>query len=580
VPTQPLERLLDRLDELKRPAADARGRARLAQVLKRLDRRRLRDAESLIRFHEVLLFICAYPQSAPLLRATERILKNFSGRVEALRASGAETYQLEYGEVSGIAGTGLSAVFGYDILRWLAQKHPRRVRLAWEGYEDRAPLLALLARFLPLFEEDAYVDARAPFEAWLRAAAPRGEDELRWLVRQFESLPVSEKERAILFDPLKLWVRWELGDSASARTHARRRPREIFYHRGPLVARRDVSLARELEAPPLPVERLSRAEAGRVLDAGREAMAVRFRELHGFTHGDPRTVVRADAGRGLDIFLWGVPAPRRLPLLAYHAGAFYKNGVPVGYHEGLSLFERTEIGLNLFYTFRDGESAWTYARLMRLYRQILGVDTFSVEPYQLGGSGNEEGVESGAFWFYRKLGFRPVRPELARLVGREERKIAARADYRTGAATLRRLASGHVIYETPSPGARRGEWDRFHVRHLGLAVTRRAAREFGGDADELRAAAVDGVKRALGATRQKLDDETARAFSNFSLVLSLVPGLGRWPREDKRALVRIVRAKAGRDETTYLRLLRRHARLRRAIIALGTNTRDAPKSVD
>ena len=569
MPTQSLERLLDRLDELKRPA-DARSSAQLARVLKQLAGRRFRDADALIRFHEILLFLCAYPQSAPLLGAAERILKTFAARVEALGASGAETYQLEYAEVSGIAGTGLSAVFGYDILRWLARARPRRVRLAWEGYEESAPLVGVLARFLPLFEEDAYVDAKVPWHEWLRAARRKGEGELQWLVRQFESLPVTERERAVLFEPLKLWVRWELGDSAAARTHARRRVRETFYHRAPFIARRDVRLARELEAPPLRVERLSRAAAARLLDAGREAMAVRFRELHGFTHGDPRTVVRADAGRGLEIFLWGVAPARRLPLLAYHAGAFYKNGVPVGYHEGLSLFERTEIGLNLFYTFREGESAWTFARLMRLYRQLLGITAFSVEPYQLGGSGNEEGIESGAFWFYRKLGFRPVRPELARLVAREEQRIAARAGYRTSASTLRRLASGHVIYEAPSAGAPAGEWDRFHVRRLGLAVTRRAARDFRGDSDRLRAASVAEVRRALNASRERFDDETERAFSNFALALALVPGLDAWPREDKRALLRIVRAKAGRDETAYLRQLRRHERLRRAIIALGT----------
>ncbi|HEY9286376.1 MAG TPA: hypothetical protein VIP46_23185, partial [Pyrinomonadaceae bacterium] len=212
MPTQSLERLLDQFDELKRPA-DARARARLARVLKQLERRRFRDAGSLVRFHEILLFLCAYPQGAPLLRAAERGLKTFSRRVEELRASGAETYQLEYGEVSGIAGTGLSAVFGYDILRWLARAHPRRVRLAWEGYEESTPLVGVLARFLPLFEEDAYVDAKVPWREWLRAARGRGEGELQWLVRRFESLRLTERERAALFEPLKLWVRWELGDS-------------------------------------------------------------------------------------------------------------------------------------------------------------------------------------------------------------------------------------------------------------------------------------------------------------------------------------------------------------------------------
>jgi hypothetical protein len=304
---------------------------------------------------------------------------------------------------------------------------------------------------------------------------------------------------------------------------------------------------------------------------GRDTMAVRFRELHGFTHGDPSRVVRADAGRGLEIFLWGVRPERRLPLLAYHCGIFFKNGVPVGYHEGLSLFERVEIGLNLFYTFRDGESAWAYARLMRLYKQVLGAGIFSIDPYQLGGSGNEEGIESGAFWFYRKLGFRPTRAELAQLVSTEERKLAARKDYRTSPRLLRRLASGHVVYESGDAGATPGEWDRFQVRNIGLAVGRRMAKEFDGDAQAIRDASVNTVRRALGAQREKFSEAQARAFSNFALVLALVPDLARWTAEEKRDALVVIRAKAGADELRYLRLLCRHARLRRAIIALGTN---------
>lgn len=564
-----LDTLLDELDELKRPAA-AGGRERLRAVLRQLARRRFRDADSLVRFHESLLFTRAYPQGVTLLRETERLLKNFGARVARLAESGAETWPLESPEVSGVAGTGFDAVFGYDIVRWLARAHPRRVRLAWDEDENHSHLVALLPRFLPLFEEDAYVDAHVPFREWLRAARRRGESELQWLVRQFDSLPLSERERAELFDPLKLWVRWEVGDTKAARTHTRRPVREIFYHRGPLLGRRDVELARELDSPPMPAEKLPRAEGERVLAGGRDTMAVRFRELHGFTHGDPRTVVRAEAGRGLEIFLWGVAPPRRLPLLAYHAGIFFKNGLPAGYHEGLSIFGRTEIGLNLFYTFRDGESAWTYARLMRLYRQLLGTDTFSVEPYQLGGSGNSEGLASGAFWFYRKLGFRPVRPEIARLVETEERKIEARAGYRTSPRTLRRLAAGHVIYE--ARGARSpGEWDDFHVRNIGLAAGRRMSREFGGDARRIRAASLAEVTRALRIQGEKFNVEELRALSNFALPLALVPDLESWTPDERRALVRVVRAKAGPDETRYLRLLRRHARLRRAIIALGTN---------
>jgi hypothetical protein len=58
-------------------------------------------------------------------------------------------------------------------------------------------------------------------------------------------------------------------------------------------------------------------------------------------------------------------------------------------------------------------------------RQLLGVEVFSLDPYQIGHE-NEEGIESGAFWFYRKLGFRPVRPELAEARGQRRTKDGQR----------------------------------------------------------------------------------------------------------------------------------------------------------
>src|SRR5207249_6050504 len=163
-------------------------------------------------------------------------------------------------------------------------------------------------------------------------------------------------------------------------------------------------------------------------------------------YGDSRRVLKASLGRGTEAFVIGVPPEHRLPLRAYHAAMIFKNGVPVGYFEGLSLFERMESGFNLYYTFRAGETAWLYARTLNIFRHLLGVTAFSLDPYQIGHE-NEEGIESGAFWFYRKLGFRPTKPDIRKLVAREEEKLAARSAYRTSARTLRKLAAGPMIFE-------------------------------------------------------------------------------------------------------------------------------------
>lgn len=573
MPRPTLEQLLGRLEELKRPA-DARGRARLRSVLARLSRRGFRDAASLIRFHEILLFMRAYPQGRALLAQTEKILSSFRERVDGLR--GAEDfYEFENPEVSGIAGTAFSAVFTYDVVRWLVARHPSRVRIDWEGYSEEGQLAAVLPRILPLVEENAYVETYFPFREYLRAGRGRGRNELAWLVSRFENLPVNDAERAALFDSLRLWVRWEFADARASRTGMKLRTRRTFFHAAPLLTRRDVSLARELEdEEPLPVEKLSRAEGARLLDAGRGTMSARFRELRGFTYGDPSTVLRAHVGRGVEVFTWGLPFARRLPVLAYHSMLVLKNGVPCGYAEALTLFERVEAGLNLFYTFRDGESAWIYARLLRLFRQLLGATVFSVDPYQLGFK-NEEGIASGAFWFYRKLGFRPVQPRLAELVAREERRLASRPGSRTPAKLLRELSSGHVIFEAPPARSvqRPGEWDDFHVRNLGLAVARRMAARHGGDSSKLRRASAARVAAALGVNTSDFDDEESLAFENLSLLAALVPDLNGWTEGEKESFVRVVRAKAGADELKYLRLLRKHGRLRGEIIRLGSAPR-------
>jgi hypothetical protein len=104
-----------------------------------------------------------------------------------------------------------------------------------------------------------------------------------------------------------------------------------------------------------------------------------------------------------------------------------------------------EVGFNLYYTFRQGETAWLYARLLKLYRERFRVTSFLVDPYQLGHE-NEEAIESGSFWFYYKLGFRPESPEVARLAERERKKIASQPGYRTRPATLRKLAASPVVY--------------------------------------------------------------------------------------------------------------------------------------
>lgn len=541
----------------------------LVQKLRALGRCKFDDAGELIRFHETLLFFRAYPPSTTVLNQVEEALKTFAGRVSQLREAEADLAPLDDVEVSGIAGTSVTSNFSYAIVRWLVASHAKQLSIDWDWFEEEERFGTTVARFLPLLEEDALVEAHVPCRAWLQAAKGRA-NELVWLIERFDSLKTSDKAKAELYDALKIHVTWKFGSRAS-RTHMKRSARKPFFHNTPLIARREISLTNELSSSPIPVQRISRSAGEKILDIARETSAVRYRELHGFTYGDPSRVLRADLGRGTEIFVMGVPPEHRLPLRAYHAALVFKNGVPVAYFEGLSIFERMESGFNLYYTFREGETAWLYARILHLMRQLLGVTVFSIDPYQVGHE-NEEGIESGAFWFYRKLGFRPVQPGLLSLTRSEERKLAANPRRRTSARTLRKLAAGHMLFEMPviRPRAKTGEWDQFEVRNVGLAVQHRMARAFESNPERVRTQSLERVKRALKLRTGRWSKAELSSLESLALVLAMIPGIDDWSSSEKDLAADIVRTKGGLDEARYLRLMQRHAALRSAFIKFGS----------
>jgi hypothetical protein len=489
--------LLDQLEKGKSRFGPP-GDGQLEGLLADAARRRFRDTASLIRLHETALYLRAYPRNPEVARLADAILFSFAGRVADLAA-------FEAPEISGIAGTSLSAVFSYEVARRLAARHPRNIEIAWDRYDGIDRLGPVLHRFLPLLGEDWPVEAHVPYRQWISAARPRGLSDLEWLLERLAATPE-------LYDTLDLPLTWRIGDARTSRSRLRLAGRKLYCHQEPLLRRSDVSLARELDGPPLPVRRLSRPEARHILDLILDTSAMRHRELYGFSHPDEGGVYRADAGRGVEIFFFGVPPKWRLPLRAYHAGLFFKNGVPAGYVELLSLFERAEVGFNLYYTFREGESAWLYARLLRLFRQVLGVTCYSVDPYQIGLE-NPEAVDSGAFWFYRKLGFRPTSPEVARLVAREEGRMRKLPGYRSSKRTLEKLADGYLLYEMP--GTETGDWEGFRIRTLAQRLQR------GGPAE-------------------------------------------------RRIVEQIARVKQGGPETRYLHWMRREKDLRETLVRWGT----------
>jgi hypothetical protein len=434
--------VLDELASLKvqfNPAAAGR----VAELLGQLQKTRFDAPADLVRLHEIVLFVRAYSHSPGVLRLADQVLSSFAERMD-----GQEPDAFDDPEISGMAGTTVSSNFSFEIAKGLAARYRKSLHIDWDNYRHPERLGAVLARTFPMAAEQWTVEPHVDWRAWFTSAGLT----VPWLLGHVDPLT---------YDLLEIPLLWDLGNGRGSRTAARLPFRKAYYHTGPLLRRSDVSFEVEFAAAPVLAVKLAAARARIILNRIADSAAARYRELWGFTHPDPEHVYHAALGRGVDFFFYGVSKPFRLPVRAYHCGMFAKNGVPIGYVETLSLFERAEVGFNLYYTFREGETAWLYGRILKVLREHLGVTAFSIDPYQIGDD-NEEAIASGAFWFYRKLGFRPASAEVLRLTLREEQRIASTPGYRTPAPVLRRMARAPLIYGPPETDA----WGGFSLERL------------------------------------------------------------------------------------------------------------------
>jgi hypothetical protein len=580
--------------------------ARIQKLLTQLSNLQL-DPYQLIRFHESLLFLRAFPHSASLIPRVENLLNTFHNRIEKLRAANTDMSIFGDFDTSGMAATTMQDTLSFDVAQWLARRIPRNIEIAWtdywDDYESERARGNTWPRFIPLLEEDADVEANIPWSTWIDAARGR-QNALAWLLNQFAKLPIPPRHQSELYDSLHLPLRWNLENLKLSRTRNWRSPRRFYFHQSPLIQRSEVNLAQELSQPAPKLKKLPRAAGKSVMQSIREVMVVRYRELYGTTLGDPGTVVKADLGRGVIMHFWGLPPTRRLPLRAYIAGYTLKNGVPINYVEAIGLCEWIEVGFNTFYTYRQGETAWIYAQALRCLGALTNANCISIYPYQIG-QNNDEAIESGAFWFYRKLGFRPGRSDLQKLCEREEKRIAANPKYRTPPRTLKRLAEAHMFYEVEAATNNRfatgrvgdgriekgrtfsraanatksspalaaeasGPWDTFSTRNLGLQINQRMARDFKGDSQEIRQASLAQVNRVLNINPSRWTPAQKQSLENWSLVLAQIPNLTRWTPEEKHQLIKIIKAKSARTEMPYFRQTQHHPRLRSELLHLGS----------
>jgi len=543
-------------------ARTERGEEAAARRLLALDaaaRARYATARQVERLHEALCFLRAYPDDPAVLARVEALLSAFARRAD-LRRHRASL------ESTGIAGTRTRFPFYAGTARWLAARWGERLRVDWRSYaggdalESALPLVSLWAETPALDELD--LGARG----WVNRLKGPKETDAAFLVRRFARHGWTTFDSEAAWEALELPLVLEPGRDTPERTTACLGTEPAVFQTRPLDRGRP-DVRREIARRPLSIDVLSGRRAARVLDLAKEAMVARERDLDAFQWGDPADVRLVRYPDGLTFAAIGVVPERRLLLESVYGFLTLKNGVPIGYVLTSALFGSSEIAYNVFETFRGGESGLVYGKVLSMTRALFGSDVFTIFPYQLGGYGNEEALESGAWWFYRKLGFVPRAPRALALMRGEERRMAEDPRHRTSRADLEVLASENLYWF--GGRARNDAIGLVELPNVGLRVTDAVAARFGSDRERAEAVLAAEATTLLGARLSGWSRGERLAFRRWAPLVSILPGVARWRPAEKRALLAVVKAKGGRRESDFVRLFDAHEKLRRAVVTLA-----------
>jgi hypothetical protein len=422
--------------------------------------------------------------------------------------------------------------------------------------------LLVHAAEVPAIDECAYSSRE-----WLARLKGAEETDAAFLIRRFQALVRDEHLRERLYDEVDPRLRLRASPDAPSRTAARYAASTVAFQERPLQRERP-DLREELKRPPIAIRAVSEDEGRRLIELAQDAMLTRQRDLDVFAYGDPRDVRLVDCGDGLEFACIGAVPDRRLLLESVYGYLTLKNGVPIGYVLTSALLGSSEIAYNVFDTFRGGEAARIYGRVLATTRALFGSAAFTVYPYQLGGDGNDEGLKSGAFWFYRKLGFEPRDPEARALAERELRQMHRDPGHRSDLATLRKLAAQNVYWQ-PGRRFREDVMGLVDLPNVGLHASRYVSARFGSARERALRVCASEAAALLGMTPAKLPEDERRSLERWAPLVLILPGIEHWSAAERRALADVVRAKASLRESDFVGLFDKHLPLRRAILTLS-----------
>ncbi|MGY8813335.1 MAG: hypothetical protein ACKVHQ_01270, partial [Gammaproteobacteria bacterium] len=341
----------------------------------------------------------------------------------------------------------------------------------------------------------------------------------------------------------------------------------ITFHKNALNSKRPI-LKFALKKTEFKVKTPSIKDCNLLVNLARKTMLTHERDLDSFSYGNTRDVKLIEFNDGYQIACIGMISERRYLLHATYGFLNMKNGLPIGYFQISSIFNYAEVAFNLFSPFRGAEASLIFSRNMSVAHNIFEVNSFVLDPYQLGHD-NSDGLKSGVWWFYKKLGFKPMDVRIKKILRQELQKMKKNSSYRSSLTVLNELASDNMFYNLND-----NEKDYKTLGKIGsvsiaisqyLASKYGANREFGLEICLKETLALTGRKNKYNIMIQS----EKNAWQRWSPLVSSLGKLSNWSSADRKQLGEIISAKGNDNELVYLKKINNHLKLKNKILTLA-----------
>ncbi len=516
------------------------------KLLEKINPEQIKNKQLMNLLYNMLLFLLAYPDNKTIYTLAKEKLFVLENYVKANETIQTKLYN------TGVTGSVVCAQFSFEIVKWLRKKFNTAVYLDSIAAAD-SQITYIVSAVMPQVESEILQDENSTWKEWLKQCTAEGEDLLDTLLKLFDQSDIRPEVKDELWNALNIYVTVRLTEH----TRLPDRLTSTFYHKSLI---KKGTLDEQDDEKPVELK-LTTSEAEKIIECGRMILVRHSREFDPISFSEPPFISFYQLQRGISIALLGMRPERRHPIDSYMGYIVFKNGLPLSYGGSWILFDSARIALNIFPSYRGGESANTFEQILKLHKHVYRLNRFSVDPYQIG-KHNSDGINSGSFWIYYKFGFRPMREELKQLAASEQELLKTTKNYRSPASVLKKLANGRLELIM-----NKNSTVRFDATDLSIAYWNIVKIKYDGNRKIAEQESYNELLKFMKIP-ELIKDETAKyVIKNWSVILMADSSKLISDKSLTEVLKKIFHLKSQGNEEEYIHLLQDHQQLSKLIEA-------------